>query len=328
MFKKARIKLTVWYLALIMAISLAFSGVIYSGVDRELTRIENFQRTRIQGMIRGFPVPIEIPQGPDSNAIAESRNRIILILGFINLSILILSGFGGYFLAGRTLDPIAEMVDEQKKFVGNASHELRTPLTSLMTEIEVALRDKKLNLKQAKNMLSSNLEEVKKMSNLSNYLLRLNKSEYDKNQVEFEEVDLKNIALAAVDKIVSVAVASKIKIVEKLHRAHIQGNEESLTELATILLENAVKYSKKGGSVEVKTYGSSLEIKDYGVGISKKDLPRIFDRFYRADFSRSKEKTDGYGLGLSIAKSIADMHSAEIKVKSKVDRGSTFTVTF
>jgi hypothetical protein len=127
MFKKARIKLTVWYLAIIMVISLSFSGVIYTGVNNELNRIENFQRTRIQGIIRGFPVPVEISSSPDTDAINEARARIILTLTFINLCILILSGLGGYILAGQTLDPIKKMVDEQKEFVSNASHELRTP---------------------------------------------------------------------------------------------------------------------------------------------------------------------------------------------------------
>jgi signal transduction histidine kinase len=328
MFKEARVKLTVWYLAIIMTISLSFSGVIYVGVNRELTRLESFQRTRIQGIIRGFPVPVEVSPNLDSDAVAESRARIILILGLINLSILVLSGLGGYFLAGLTLDPIKEMVDKQKEFVSNASHELRTPLTSLTTEIEVALRDKKITLNDAKKLLASNLEEVKKMNDLSNYLLKLNKSENDSSQIEFKQVDLKDIALNAIDKIIPLAAASKVKIVEKLHTAEVRGNEESLTELATILLDNAVKYSKKGGSIEVKTYGMSLEVVDHGIGILEEDIPHIFDRFYRADSSRSKERTDGYGLGLSIAKSIADLNSAGIKVDSKVGRGSTFTVTF
>ncbi len=319
MFKKARIKLTVWYLAIIMTISLAFSGAIYSGVDRELTRIENFQRTRIQGMIRGFPVPIEVSQGPDSNAIAESRNRIILTLGLINLSILILSGLGGYFLAGRTLDPIAEMVDEQKKFVGNASHELRTPLTSLTTEIEVALRDKNLDLNQAKKMLASNLEEVNKMKKLSDYLLKLNKLESRRTGLEMKNVDLGKIAINAI---------GKRKVKTDIKKTIVMGNEDALTELVAILLDNAFKYSPKGTGISLKVKNRQLEVSDKGMGILEKDLPHIFDRFYRADFARSKEKTDGYGLGLSIAKSIADLHGAEIKVDSKVGKGSTFTVTF
>ena len=129
MFKEARIKLTVWYLAIIMAISLSFSGVIYFGINNELNRIENFQKVRIQGIVRGFPEPpnISISHSQDSDAINDARARILFTLGFINLSILIISGLGGYFLAGRTLDPIKEMMDKQKEFVSDAS---RTPYST------------------------------------------------------------------------------------------------------------------------------------------------------------------------------------------------------
>lgn len=329
MFKKARIRLTAWYLAIIMAISLSFSGVIYTGINRELKRIEDFQRVRIQRIINGFPVPVAAPPKTDNDTISESRTRILFTLGIINASILILSGLGGYFLAGLTLDPIKEMVDKQKEFIGNASHELRTPLTSLTTEIEVALRDKKLGIVQAKKMLESNLEEVKKMNNLSNNLLRLNKSENTDSRTNFKLVDLKVISLNAIDKITPLAAKSKIKIIQKLQSVKVLGNEDSLTELAVILLDNAIKYSGKGREVIIKTTsGKILSVKDFGIGIKKEDLPYVFDRFYRADSSRNKDKTDGYGLGLSIAESISNIHNAYIKVESQIGKGSTFTVTF
>jgi len=97
MFKEARIKLTVWYLAIIMAISLSFSCVIYVGINRELSRIEDFQRVRIQGIVKGNPVVFENIPAPDIDVIGETRIRIISTLAFINLSILVLSGLGGIF---------------------------------------------------------------------------------------------------------------------------------------------------------------------------------------------------------------------------------------
>jgi signal transduction histidine kinase len=320
MFKEARIKLTAWYLAIIMAISLSFSGVIYVGVNRELTRLENFQRTRIQGIMRGFSVSAEIPSGPDSDIIAESRTRIILTLGLINLSILILSGLGGYFLAGQTLDPIKRMVDKQKEFVSNASHELRTPLTSLKTEIEVALRDKKMTLKDARSLFASNLEDVDKMQKLSNYLLKLNRYEKD-DSINFSKVDLKEVVLKAVKNF-------KFKFDLKLQKSVVTGNEDSLIDLTTILLDNAIKYGN-GKKIEVRTKKIGiLEVTDHGLGIAEKDIPHIFDRFYRADASRNKDKNESYGLGLSIAKSIVELHKGSIEVKSRVGKGTTFSVIF
>jgi two-component system, OmpR family, sensor histidine kinase CiaH len=319
MFKKARLKLTIWYLAIIMAISLSFSGVIYYGIDRELTRIENFQRVRIQGIIRGFPIAENSPPIPDFDAMAESRARIILTLGFINLSILILSGLGGYFLAGQTLDPIKKMVDEQKEFVSNASHELRTPLTSLKTEIEVALRDKNMTSKDTKALLVSNLEDVDKMQKLSNYLLKLNRYEKDDN-ITFSKVDLKEIVLKAVKNF-------KFNFDLSLQKSEISGNEDSLMDLTTILLDNAIKYGD-GKKIEVRTKKAGiLEVVDHGLGIAKKDIPHIFDRFYRADSSRNKDKNESYGLGLSIAKSIVELHKGTIEVRSKVGKGTTFSIT-
>jgi two-component system, OmpR family, sensor histidine kinase CiaH len=322
MFKEARIKLTVWYLAIIMAISVSFSGVIYFGINSELNRIENFQKVRIQGIVRGFPEPPSISQSPDSEAIAEARARILLTLGFINLGILIISGLGGYFLAGQTLDPIKEMVDKQKDFVSNASHELRTPLTSLKTEIEVALRDKKMTTKDFKKLLSSNLEDVDRMQKLSNYLLKLNRYERT-DDIKFEKVDLKSVVQKAAG-----TLKFKSKFDLSLEKSLVYGNEDSLIDLTVILMDNAVKYGD-GKKIEVITKKEgTLEVKDYGVGISKEELPHIFDRFYRADASRNKEKIDGYGLGLAIAKSIVELHNGTIQVTSKQGKGTTFKVSF
>lgn len=320
MFKEARIKLTAWYLAIIMMISLSFSVVIYVGVNRELTRFNDVQRLREQRAVQintflrvnGLPVPPEI-QSVGSETIEAARLRIISILGLINLSILVLAGAGGYFLAGQTLEPISKMVDEQKEFVSNASHELRTPLTSLRTETEVALRDKKLNLSEARQLLASNLEETNKMQKLSNYLLELNRYESGR-ELPMSKVDLKEIALKAI---------GKKKVNADLKKSFVNGNEDSLVELVTILLDNAFKYGR-GKEIKVTIKNSMIEIEDHGVGITKEDLPHIFDRFYRSDKSRG---TDGYGLGLSIAKSIVDLHHGTISVESKPGKGSTFRVT-
>jgi len=110
----------------------------------------------------------------------------------------------------------------------------------------------------------------------------------------------------------------------------VNGNATLLTQLFTILLDNAVKYSPEGGEIELKATSSakdiSLTIIDQGVGISNEDLHHIFDRFYRADTSRTKNQTDGYGLGLSIAEKIVTIHGGKIKAVSEVGKGSIFTI--
>lgn len=293
MFTEARIKLTIWYLIIIMAISIFFSFIIYRGATMELSRIERFERHR-------------------SPILNEIKDRITLRLFYINLIILGFSGAAGYFLAGRTLKPIAKMMGEQKEFISNASHELRTPLTSLKTEIEVALRNPKTH---DKNILASNLEDVNKMQRLTNYLLELHKYE-EGREIIMTKVDLKEIVQKAISK-----TAAKTD----LKKSIVIGNEDALIELVIILVDNAIKYSPKGSNVSIKVRPGVIEVKDHGVGIAEEDISHIFDRFYRADKSRSK---DGYGLGLSIAKNIVDLHKGKIIVKSEIGKGTIFKIIF
>jgi len=308
MFKQARIKLTVYYLAIIMAISVFFSLIIYRGAAFELQRIETIQTQR-RPMIGGPPVL-------DPEIIKETKRRIMFSLFATNVIILGLSAGSGYFLAGKTLEPIRKNMEEQKKFIGSASHELRTPLTSLKTEIEVGLRDKKFTAIAARKILVSNFEEVNKMQKLSDYLLRLNRLESGKNVFGMSKVDLKKVAIKAI---------GKRRVISDLEKSVVLGNEDALSELVGILIDNAFKYSPNGNSITVRVKNKQIEVSDKGIGIPKSDLPYIFDRFYRSDKSRTK---DGYGLGLSIAKQIADLHGAKIIVESKLCMGSTFKVIF
>ncbi len=162
MFYSTRIKLTAWYLLIIMFISVLFSIAIYTEANREIIRFERFQQVRIEQEEEG----IMLPYGPvrfrvfDSSVISQARSRVILTLLGINGVIFVAAGFLGYFLAGRTLKPIQKMVDDQKRFIADSSHELRTPLTSIQTATEVHLRNKNLTLKEAKKLLSQNLQEI------------------------------------------------------------------------------------------------------------------------------------------------------------------------
>ncbi len=307
MFKEARFKLTLYYLIIMTIINVFFSLIIYRGATAELRRIESAQQLRR---------PVQFNLVIEPALIDETKHRIALSLIYLNLIILGMAGVGGYFLAGKTLAPIKKNMDDQKDFISNASHELRTPLTSLKSEIEVALRDKKLNLKSAITLIKSNLEEVDKMQKLSNYLLILNKYQSGNGNINFVDVDLKKVAVTAI---------GKRKIKTDLKTSIVSGNEDSLVELVRILIDNAFKYSDKNAKIEINVGRKSLEVKDGGVGISSDDLPNIFKRFFRGDKSHTK---DGYGLGLSIAKQIADMHGARLSVESKIGKGSSFKLHF
>ncbi|MBF8249889.1 MAG: Histidine kinase protein [Candidatus Levybacteria bacterium] len=333
MFQKARIKLTVWYLLIIMLISIVFSLVIYSGINRELERFERLQVLRLrreQELMFLSPFPNDL-HDLDAQAIAAVRMRLTLTLILINVGILGIAGLAGYFLAGRTLTPIKEMVDDQNRFITDASHELRTPLTSLKTSIEVNLRNKNLTLNQAKKLIESNLEDVGYLQALSDDLIHLAYYQKPNGKPAFEKILIKDVIAAAIDKTKAMAHKNKIKIKSEIENVEIKGDKKSLIELIVILLDNAIKYSGRNLSVRISAHKKNdqvaITVSDEGIGIADEDLPHIFDRFYRADLSRSKKNVSGYGLGLSIAKKIVEMHEGSITVKSEKNKGTAFTIT-
>lgn len=340
MFRQARIKLTLWYLAIIMLVSLTFSGVIYGMISMEVERFDQAQRSRIEhcfleGEFCPPGVRWQIPSPPtrswNPELISETKHRLLMVLMVVNGGILVLAGGLGYMLAGRTLKPIQEMLDEQNQFIGDASHELRTPLTSLKSTMEVSLRDKELTLKDAKQLIKESLEEVNKMQILSDSLLQLAQYQEHNGQNQLKMVSLAEVIDKAVAKIRPMAKVKEVNIKVNTQDYKLKGNDQRLGELFTILLDNAVKYSPAGKEITVankQTDGRVITtVTDQGIGIAKKDLPHVFDRFYRADTARLRSGSGGYGLGLAIAKKIVEDHQGTIRVKSQVGSGSTFFVS-
>ncbi len=339
-FHYARLKLTAWYLLIIMSISVIFSILIFKAWTIEIDRFERAQRFFIERRLQEGSLPF--PPLPDerrvflfnndpmnSELIAETRQRIFLILVAANTGILIITGGLGYFLAGRTLKPIQEMLDEQNRFITDASHELKTPLTSLRSEFEVALLDgKKLELKEAKQLIKSGLEEIVSLQVLAENLLELTQQHKKLGKSKTEAVSMLEVVEAALKKIIPLAKQKHIAIDNQADDVILQGETHSLTELFVILLDNAIKYSHEKSVVTIASkktdHHVQIEIKDRGVGIDDKDVPHIFDRFYRADKSRSR--VPGYGLGLSIAKQIVEKHKGTIAVRSRRNKGTVFVV--
>jgi len=343
MFHHARLKLTAWYLLIIMVISISFSAFIYFGAAREYDRILRIEQYRVihpmqPGIMLQRPpsdtdlFSIPVPSQQDNELIEWAKLRALEALFGINIIILFLSALSGYFLAGRTLRPIKNMLDEQNRFITDSSHELNTPLTSLKTSIEVNLRDKSLNNEKAKEVLKSNLEDVNNLQFLAAELIKLTQyQDQNNNNFLFEKLYLLDIVEEAIEKVKSQAKKKNISIKLDIPKTQVMGDRRSLTELFIILLDNAIKYSpsKKFVSVSVRKPDSKVQIliKDNGIGIDRKDIPYIFDRFYRADKSRTKQEVVGYGLGLSIAKRIVTLHNGSIVVDSEIGKGSVFAVT-
>lgn len=325
-------KLTFFCTLIIMVISVGFSLTIYQLSAKEINRGLGRQNSMLQNLPQRYENQIMTDFNDlQESQISESSSRLKKNLQYYNLLILILSAIGSYFFARWTLRPLQEAMDEQNRFTADASHELRTPLAAMQSEIEVSLRDEKFNLADAKKLLYSNLEEVGKLETLSGALLKLAKFD-EVNKLEFLSLNLDEVIVESYEKVEKLAKNKKIEIEAKLIKSKVFGDKVSLTELFVILFENAIKYSPEKSKILVRMSNDknhpAVSVKDHGVGIKLSDLPHIFDRFYRADQSRNKEKTDGYGLGLSIAKRIADLHSAKISVTSIAGKGSEFTITF
>ena len=311
-----------------MTISLSFSAFIYQSVSNEFQRrlLSIEQRFELgTGVLHGHG-PIHQVLIEDLN---EARWQVLIILIYANGTILFFSSLAGYYLAGKTLHPIEQAVEEQKRFIADASHELKTPLTALRTTIEVGLRDKKLSLKNAKTLLNENLESLESIQNLLSNLLHLAIFETN-NKVTISEFDLSKTIKSEVKKFSPLAKEKDIKIIHKILKfITIKSDEDKIRKLLSILIDNAIKYTKKGDitiSASHLRRSVIIKVKDTGIGISKKDLPHIFDRFYRADSSRSKLEADGYGLGLCLANRIVKELKGKISVVSEPNKGSTFTI--
>ena len=332
MFKQARLKLTAWYLLIIMIISFSFSAIIYQLISLEINRFANSQKVRIQGRLfspdRNLPPPSIILI--DDDLIDESRERLLTNLIIINGIIFIVSGSFSYFLAGKTLSPIQKMLEDQKQFISDASHELKTPITALKLMLEVSLRDPKLDLKESKKVLTNATLATNQLKTLSDSLLELNHLTNNGSSFKLEPILINNLISESIKKIKPQSDKKKITIKFNQIKGKITVDSQKIEELLLILLDNAIKYSPQSSQIKFissKTKKNIIfKIIDQGIGISTKDLPHIFDRFYRADNARTKNGASGYGLGLSIAQKIVDQHHGYIKVDSVLQKGSTFKI--
>lgn len=328
MFVSARLKLTAWYLLIIMLISGLFSLAFYQISTREIQHI--ITRLQSERVHLGNTVFIVTPQGvPSIEELEEVKQHLAASLIMLNGCILVLAGAASYILANKTLQPIQQMVDEQQEFISNASHELRTPIAILRAEMEASLMEKRISDRQARALIVSNLEELTRLQNLSNYLLQITRLHSAGNPQPMKDVPLHNSLREAVRKITPLAKKKRIRVVMENSKAVVRGDQEALLNVFIILLDNAVKYTPNGGKVSVSTTISKqtaiVSVQDTGIGIAKQDLPHIFQRFYRAD--KSRQHTDGYGLGLAIAKQTVESYQGTIEVHSELSKGTTMIVT-
>jgi heavy metal sensor kinase len=228
------------------------------------------------------------------------------------------------------LDRVEQSVVQVRRFTADASHELRAPMTLIYTAAQFALRRDR-SVEELKDSLQKILRAAKRCTDLINQLLWLARSDAGTSSMEFVPTDVVTVVSEVISEAATLAADKGLTIATELpsRPAYVSLDEASFRRMLLILLDNAIKYTPRDGSitVHVREGANDLEIAvtDTGVGIPAEQLPFIFDRFWRADAVRSRD-TGGTGLGLAIAREIAQAHGAELTVDSSVGQGSTFTV--
>jgi two-component system, OmpR family, sensor histidine kinase CiaH len=313
-FLIARLKLAFYYSITALVILGGTSIILYN------TILSNFTQSILQNVL-----------DPEISQAIIDRARDILLNRFVTIDaiLLFLIVVLGFLLTEKTLQPIKSNMQKQKRFIADASHELRTPIAIVISGVEVALSNKKLDLPLAKKTLEESLEEMKEFSKLSNSLLDISK--YDtKIKKEYSLISINELLKNILERNKNLAHLKNIKMEDQMElKVNILGDKNELNRVFFNILDNAIKYTKEGGVISVSDKIISdkyiITISDTGMGIPEDILKKVFDPFFRADSSRN---TEGAGLGLTLSKKIIENHKGTISIKSGVNKGTSVIISF
>lgn len=253
---------------------------------------------------------------------------IEVFAGAALVALLLVAG-GGYVLVRQSTAPIERSMEQMRRFMADAAHELRTPVTLLRTRAEVALSQERASEHDAQTLRALG-REAERIGAIVGDLLTLARADAGEIPAGRETVYLDDQAADAVESIGALAQQAGVALeVGAFEEAPITGDPMLVRRLLLILLENAVKFTPAGGRVRLDVTAENgrraVVITDTGIGISPEDLPRVFERFYRGESARA---TEGAGLGLAIARWIADLHGARLELRSSPGQGTSVTLSF
>jgi signal transduction histidine kinase len=320
-FEWAVIRLTMYYTVGVFFILCVFSVLVYSLVvtDLEDNLHENTDETVSILEIKNEPILHEITE------------NLFNILIFSDIVLLFLTIGVSYVLARKTLMPLKEAYQKQKKFVADAAHELRTPLAVQKAGAELLLQHER-SVAEYKKFIEESQEETDRLITLSNDLLFLVQHK-EQVQSSFEQFSLSQVCTTQSENIRSYALQNGVSLSMHIEEGIMMtGSRSDIARLILNLLKNAIDYNVPQGAVTLTLRKDNslvvLSVTDTGIGIHEKNIPYIFERFYKADSSRTVKTVSGSGLGLSIVKEIVVRHGGLIKVESALGKGTTFELRF
>jgi len=267
---------------------------------------------------------------PDDVELEDRYASLIAAFGGTALAALLLVAVGGSFLARKSIVPVERAIQHMRRFMADAAHELRAPLTVVRTRTEVALQQARTP-GEYQSTLRAIERETEQLGEIVGNLLLLARADSGELPLRVERVFLDDVALDATRAAHALAQTRGVELsLLEFEEAPVQGDRGLLRQLVMILLDNGIKFTPAGGFVNVRVsvadHRPRLEVADTGAGIAAAHVPHVFERFFRGDPARARG--EGAGLGLSIARWIAEQHSASIDVFSTEGGGTRVIVTF
>lgn len=295
---------------------------------------KKFDKVKIEGSSYGYLKEatnkgikiVLMSREPQINALSSLLSSFLTIGSISLIGLLFIS----IYLTNRTIKPIKDSFEKQKQFIADASHELKTPLAIIRTNTSVILSNKDDTVNNQIKWINYINNQTERMAKLIDEMLSLAKLDTGKELIKFSTFDLSKLLNNILLTFEAVIFENKIELETNiLNDVFLKGDKESIKKVCIILLDNAIKYTNKDGKIYVDLNLDKnkirLKVRNTGEGIKKEDLNKIFERFYRVDTSRARE-TGGYGLGLSIAKSIVESHNGRIYAESNLGKDTTFTI--
>ncbi len=289
----------------------------------------NYRGITVKGTTsEGEEIYIQLLANVDGEVATINNMTDTLLAG--SLIIIGIAIIGSYILSKMTLKPIMESYKKQTEFVQNAAHELRTPLTIIQAKQELLLQEPESKIIDKSEDINIMLKETKRLTKLIKELMVLAMADSNELKMHKEKTNVDNLIKEIIIPYKDFAEMQEKQINLDLNygkEANIDRNK--INQLLVIILDNAIKYTAEKDKITVKTYSKEgkcvIEVADTGIGISKEAAKHVFDRFYREDKARSREK-GGTGLGLSIAHTIVKLHGGNIKITSNEPKGAKIII--